>query len=488
MSKDLLKRIETKSHHSKGGLTELHLSGKEIGSHISTIGATLVHCIQAGAIRLSALHLDHNDLTTDALPVLSDVIRSAAEDLQYLDLQDNHICAKTDDDLDDWLIFLRCLSCCRDLHVLTLSRNPLGNRAIEMMAMIFCRERAIGLESLFLIERPSTATHIVSDPAQCTDSEIYLTGFQTSDGNFTRSKNSSATSIAAHTIESDEYELSDEYEVSRTPSEHHVGGLRGLTSLSLEETHLSDAGALQLSYIAERFLYRKDLTRVEEQPTERTKFEKKVPTFEKPDLSPVVSIDGLRYDGNDFSISAIRMLEVAGSLLAISPDYGSMHSTISTPRKRSSTATSSHSPSMRRKPSMSDDSLSRCSLTSTSMTELERSRTKLQSTVLKDRNPVTSRVELWTASLSVLEFLRIVCSSDGTPNLGHIPTDIWRTIATQGCDRHRVLLDTQIDNIQRWATNAECLAVEQSWNRKMPHVQIWKLLEALDCLAYENLP
>lgn len=353
-----------------------------------------------------------------------------------------------------------------------------------MLAMNFCREGAYRSSEPFSHKELPFAFGFsaISEKAVA---DIQLTGTPELDDdlsdqeNFPRTESSQSLSSNVRVSHSDAFESPE-----RSPHAS-VGGLRGLKCLSLEETDLSDAGALNLSYMIEHFAHRDDLVGMEQLP-ERTKYCARLFSIEQPELL-AISTNGVKHGGNDFSGAASKMLDLAERSRECASDYGSMTSASSPPRRRSSIAAGFRSPS-RRRSSVSSESICGSSAVMPYATELERARTKIQSMIAKEQAMTARRVELWTVSLSMLKISRIVCSSDAKANLGGLDTAIWERIVVQACDVHNLMSATQIANTFRWARDVECIKTEQEWDSKSQHVKTWRTLQAIGCLSYEYVP
>lgn len=68
---------------------------------------------------------------------------------------------------------------------------------------------------------------------------------------------------------------------------------------------------------------------------------------------------------------------------------------------------------------------------------------------------------------------------------GNLPTELWIRIIALVTDPKDVLSEKQRKNIVAWAKISESLERERDLAGKLRSVQIWRVLEALECLSYE---
>ncbi|TKA37466.1 hypothetical protein B0A49_13573, partial [Cryomyces minteri] len=142
VSKDLHKRAQTYSKKNKDQqaktdpTVELLLNGRELtDAGMEKIAAGLLHPEVRQWRRLEVVNLSGNAITTNALAMLAPVVADARFELRDLDLSKNDIRVTTDEEAQDWELFLRSFEDCRTLRCLDLSDNPLGgSRAFEIMA------------------------------------------------------------------------------------------------------------------------------------------------------------------------------------------------------------------------------------------------------------------------------------------------------------------------------------------------------------------
>lgn len=178
---------------------------------------------------------------------------------------------------------------------------------------------------------------------------------------------------------------------------------------------------------------------------------------------------------------------------------------------------------------------------------LDRSRSKIQGTILRDTGP--NMVELWKAALKTLVLTRTLLMDDepsssespshtfhlfqapgyfrtplptspggtlashpqsvspqsykvfrmsqygtGSPHVpvrsctilpGKLPEHLWQKIINMAADPNSILSTQQARNVHEWGRQRETLRREKEFSGKLPSVQIWRFLEGLDCLTYE---
>ena len=113
-------------------VVELDVTGKSLGSDgFHEIATALVKSIeyhgeQGKVVKLEELCLRDNELDAKCLMDLGLVIRSAAHDLEDLDLSNNCISTVTDADTAAWEYFLRSFAECYALRRVDFGGNPLG--------------------------------------------------------------------------------------------------------------------------------------------------------------------------------------------------------------------------------------------------------------------------------------------------------------------------------------------------------------------------
>ncbi|TKA58231.1 hypothetical protein B0A49_10584, partial [Cryomyces minteri] len=245
VSKDLHKRAQTYSKKNKDQqaktdpTVELLLNGRELtDAGVEKIAAGLLHPEVRQWRRLEVVNLSGNAITTNALAMLAPVIADARFELRDLDLSKNDIKVTTDDEAQDWEVFLRSFEDCRTLRCLDLSDNPLGgSRAFEILARVYLRDLDIakmplaGSKAVISVASSSQSLSldekIATDPAQAPLSETQRT--------------------------LSELSMTGGTELDR------LCGLQSLPLLNLNNVSMTDADALHLSFILDRHQYPQQL-------------------------------------------------------------------------------------------------------------------------------------------------------------------------------------------------------------------------------------
>ncbi|KAK5139813.1 hypothetical protein LTR04_003322, partial [Oleoguttula sp. CCFEE 6159] len=202
------------------------------------IAAGLLHPEVRQWRRLEVVNLSGNALTTNALAIVAPVIADARFELRDLDLSKNHIKVTTDEEAQDWELFLRSFEDCRTLRCLDLSDNPLGgSRAIEIMARVYLRD-------LDITKMPPAGSKAVisvagSSRSLSLDKEI-------------------ATGPAQAPLSETQRRLSELSMTGGTELDR-LCGLRSLPLLNLNNVSMTDTDALHLSFILDRHQYPQQL-------------------------------------------------------------------------------------------------------------------------------------------------------------------------------------------------------------------------------------
>ena len=100
---------------------------------------------QQRVVVLEELCLRGNQLRTDSLVSLAEIVRLAAGDLRDLDLSENELVVESESDVLAWEQFLSSLSRCFVLRRLDLSGNSLGVKGFEILAKMYEREAPLEL-------------------------------------------------------------------------------------------------------------------------------------------------------------------------------------------------------------------------------------------------------------------------------------------------------------------------------------------------------
>ena len=181
------------------------------------------------------LDVSNNNLTTRSLARLAPIIGRAYFDLQTLNLSGNDIQVQTAEQARDWETFLRALSTCRTLRRLDLSNNTsLGNLALEILARTYIRERPIdplpaeGVKSVVSLPETPWVERLTMQDSDDPSQTIDYNGRP-------------------------ESPMGDD--MAQACYLDYRCGLRSLPYLTLQNTGLTDTGALFLSFILEQHYY-----------------------------------------------------------------------------------------------------------------------------------------------------------------------------------------------------------------------------------------
>ncbi|KAK3110044.1 hypothetical protein LTR53_016081, partial [Teratosphaeriaceae sp. CCFEE 6253] len=191
--------------------------GLEIALHKATAEASLA---------LEDINLTDNGLTTAALARLAPIIEIASFDLKTINVSNNNIVVSSDEEAEQWELFLRSFRNCQKLRRLDLSGNiGLGTRAMEVLARIHVAEPQVdpirlnsGMSVYSLDSMPERENSILVDSLTL------------------------EPSIAA---DRPRRSVSDGLTLPRRC------GVRSLPHLALGNIGLTDSGALWLSYVLE---------------------------------------------------------------------------------------------------------------------------------------------------------------------------------------------------------------------------------------------
>ncbi|KAL1630215.1 hypothetical protein SLS54_001075 [Diplodia seriata] len=193
------------------------------------------------ANKLEELHLKGNQLTTTSLRALAPVIELARFELVDIDLSDNNISVKTSEEASDWETFLKAFGTCRMLRRIDLSGNRLdGPRPFEILDRVYSQQPPV-------------------DPTQLEDTETYGIDQEPemeSNSDITELTNRSRNiNIASAT---DDPPLVNDNMSAGTVLKRREG-LRAIPYIILNDTAMTDAGALFFSYILQRHFYPQQL-------------------------------------------------------------------------------------------------------------------------------------------------------------------------------------------------------------------------------------
>jgi hypothetical protein len=70
---------------------------------------------------------------------------------------------------------------------------------------------------------------------------------------------------------------------------------------------------------------------------------------------------------------------------------------------------------------------------------------------------------------------------------GGLPDKIWKRIIAMAADPENLLSNKQLSNMFDWAKTGDTIEKERELSGKLRSQQIWRVLEATECLAYEGL-
>ena len=75
----------------------------------------------------------------------------------------------------------------------------------------------------------------------------------------------------------------------------------------------------------------------------------------------------------------------------------------------------------------------------------------------------------------------------GSDFLGNLPKDLWKKIIAMAADPNELLSTKQQRNVFNWAKTRDTLERERELVGKLRSLQIWRVLDGMECLAYEGL-
>ncbi|KAF2215192.1 hypothetical protein CERZMDRAFT_56792 [Cercospora zeae-maydis SCOH1-5] len=185
------------------------------------MATALTKQVIGASVLLEDLNLSDNGITTTTLAKLAPVIEAAQLALKTLNLADNNIRVETDQQADEWELFLRSFKGCQKLRRLDLSGNTnLGARAMEILAKVHCHEPRI---DPLLVAGDASVHSLNMEEAQEIAESPTGAGFDDTmaKGGFMKRR----------------------------------CGLRGIPYITLTNVGLTDAGALWLSYVLEDHYY-----------------------------------------------------------------------------------------------------------------------------------------------------------------------------------------------------------------------------------------
>ena len=181
------------------------------------------------SLALEDLNLSGNSMTTASLARLAPIIQLARFDFKTLNLSRNKIQVETDEQANQWEVFLRAFKHCFKLRRLDLSNNPkLGTKALEIFARVHT------LEPLISPVHPGGEKSVLS-----LVSEDHETGSPHETG------------------QSLDMEASGEFSPTMANAQFikRRQGLRSIPYITLHNVGLDDTGALWLSYLLQDHHY-----------------------------------------------------------------------------------------------------------------------------------------------------------------------------------------------------------------------------------------
>jgi hypothetical protein len=126
---------------------ELDLSGKELTDEgFAVFVDDLIECLRyrdeehpQGIVRLTDVSLKGNILTTASMPKLGVVVALSADTLSRLNIADNDIQVKTQQQRDEWRAFLESFQGCYMLKRIDFAGNKLGGPGFDVLARVYAK-------------------------------------------------------------------------------------------------------------------------------------------------------------------------------------------------------------------------------------------------------------------------------------------------------------------------------------------------------------
>ncbi|KAL8888723.1 MAG: hypothetical protein Q9215_003907 [Flavoplaca cf. flavocitrina] len=416
-------------------LVELDVTGKHLGEDgfhkvADALTRSLEHQGETGrVVQLEELCLKANKLKTTCLPPLARIVRLSAHELRDLDLSDNAFTITTTHERDAWEDFLKSLAQCCVLRRIDLSGNPLGPKAFEILARVYSREPTIELARHGYAEdtlhghttnRRGTAGEIESLDQQTRNlSLVSASNIYPDDDDNT--ENEGLASVDKRIVrpgpEHDPKSFEQDQRRTTCPNLHSdvfsTRGLRSVPYLILANTDMTDAAALQLSYVLACHHAPDRLLKQVPPP----KPGHQVQLLDAYDNE--TGCHGLVYLPNDqISSPGHRMLELSESARQLlldddppaqSPDFSQIQFRKSPSNRNPSTTHSNPSVSVSGSRRRSGTRGEQQGLTADEavQSELDRARSRIQGNILKDVGVRSN--DLWRAALEMLSMGRILC-------------------------------------------------------------------------------
>lgn len=425
-----------------------------------------------------------------------------------------------DNALRDWEEFLMAFQNCVKMRKVDFSDNGLGDKGIETLVRVYTRQ----------IRDPN-----VDDDAGLLDEPMSPSmsnqSMQSDDDDFVMLENSSeyalsrSSSLASSALIKSNRQMSDDVVIPNR-------GLRSIAYIHLNNVGMTDLSALHLTYLLPyHHLPHVLLRRLDAQIADSTSNIQEDILYDPDSLCR-----GVMYD-TDEEISPLgkKILEMvekvrrAGGMKAPPPAIApSLHSVSvppspDSPRGRRNSDSSRgyfpETPSPSRKESISSirtaatshgrrGSLASMSPLKTALdmpphwTDVTKLRPKLQGEIIKSDGTLQVS-QLWSAGIKLLSLARLFTIKPKPPArkerrrstrnvppspvsvgsvkeptcIGGLSKALWLDILLLVADEDGVLAINQAIGIMNWASDRASLAREREWAGKLPHVQMWKLLD-----------
>ena len=136
---------------------ELDVSGKAISDEgfeevVEALAQTIPHTEDSGQIlRLEEASFKGNELTATSLGLLAPIIKLSAETIRDIDLANNRIEVCTVEDARNWEQFLVAVDGCCVVRRLDLSGNSLRSKAYELLSKVYAMENHTGGRGLHTV-------------------------------------------------------------------------------------------------------------------------------------------------------------------------------------------------------------------------------------------------------------------------------------------------------------------------------------------------
>ncbi|KAL8674417.1 MAG: hypothetical protein Q9168_001209 [Polycauliona sp. 1 TL-2023] len=444
IAKDLIKRIPPGTG-SKSALrdpvVELDVTGRDLGEHgFREVAAALTTSLEyrgetGRVVLLEELCLKANKLSTACLPALARIIRLSAHELRDLDLSDNTFTITTSNEEDAWQDFLESFTECCVLRRIDLGGNPLGTKVFEILARVYSREptielwlhghagemlhsntskQGVNLEKIASLEQQSRNLSLVSasDAYSEDDDEDHIERRTSVD-------EGKAGLAGRHDGKSAEKGQRQSSLPPLAPDYVSTKGLRSVPYLIVANTNMTDAAALQFSYVlACHHLPDRLLKQV---PPPKPGHQLQI--LDAYDNES--GCQGLIYLPNEhISSPGHRMLELSENARQVllddgwptqSPDYSQIHFNKSPSSRNPSTtySISSVPASGSRRRSGTRGEQQELTGSEALHVELDRARSRIQGNILKDIGVQSNGI--WRTALGLLAICRILCPRKPPP-------------------------------------------------------------------------